>query len=191
MQKLDNSEPTGIAPPSGTTEAEDAKAPETAGAKMVGKADYVPVTKDGATEGKEQEALGAKGTEGNEGLDEVLEGTGQAEPEQPAIQDIPTLASPPPADEVPSAPEVEAAANSSIAKDKSHIVLLGKREEDRTPPNEKADVGSDEASGEPKFVGQTPLREVTATDEAQELPGKKTQEQEAAKGDEAENSIAD
>jgi len=39
LQKLDNAGPTGMPPPSGTTEAEAAKAPETANANVASKAD--------------------------------------------------------------------------------------------------------------------------------------------------------
>ena len=196
LQQLDNSGPVGMSPPMGTTEAKDAKEPETAGAKVEGKAEEVPTTGDRATEVDEEVPSAKEAEEGaNKSIltdgSEVLEGTGQAEPPAPPSQDIPSLASPPQADEVPSASEVEATANVSIAKDKSHIVLVGKREEDRTPPNEREDAGEPEAKEETKAVGGTPLKQVTARDEAQDLSGKKTQEQEAAKGEEAGNSVAD
>ena len=204
LQKLDNAGPSGMPPPSGITEAADSKEPETAGAVMESKADEVPVTGEGSTEEVEDATK-----EGHEGIqvdkagekstsnpiatgepEEVLEGTGQAEPPAPPAQDIPSIAPPPSSDDVPSAADAEAAANESILKDKSHIVLAG-REGDQTPPAERADLGKEEVSEEAKAVGETPLREVTATDEAQDLPGKKTQEQEAAEGEEAGTSVAD
>jgi hypothetical protein len=197
LQKLNNSGPTGMPPPSGITEAEDAIEPETAGAKVEGKADRVPVTGDGVTEAEDKVPSAKKAEKGantatmDDQSEEVLEGIGQAEPPAATAQDIPSLASPPPADEVPSASEVEAAANESIAKDKSHIILKGKREVDRTPPSEREYAAEQEASDEVEPVGKTPLKQVTATDEAQDLPGKKTQDQETAKGDEAGNSVAD
>ena len=204
LQKLDNSGPTGMPPPSGTTEAADAKEPETADAVVESKADKVPVIGEGATE-----EVGTATQEDDEGIqtaeagktstsnptstdesEEVLEGTGQAEPQAPPAQVIPSIAPPPSSDNVPSAAVVEAAANESILKDKSHIVLVG-READRTPPSERADLGKEQVTEETKTVGETPLREVTATDEDQDLPGKKTQEQEAAEGAEAATSVAD
>lgn len=204
LQKLDNSGPTGMPPPSGTTEAADAKEPETAGAVMESKADKVSVTGEGATEevgtGTKEENEGIRTTEvgktstsnatSTEGSEEVLEGRGQAEPQAPSAQVIPSIAPPPSSHDIPSAAVVEAAANESILKDKSHIVLVG-READRTPPSERADLGKEQVTEESKTVGETPLREVTATDEAQDLPGKKTQEQEAAEGAEAGTGVAD
>lgn len=197
LQRLDNSGPTGMPPPSGTTEAEDAKEPETAGPKVKGKADHVPVTGDGVAEVEDGVPSAKKAAKvANTALmddqsEEVLEGTGQAEPPAQNAQDIPSLASPPPADEVSSASEVEAAATESIAKDKSHAILKGKKEVDRLPPSEREYTVEQEASEEAEPIGGTPLKQVTATHEAQDLPGKKTQDQEAAKGDEAGNSVAD
>ena len=203
-QKLDSSGPTGMPPPSGITEAADAKEPETAGAVVESKADKVPITREGATEEVEDATkedyesirmakAGKKSTSNpitTDEPEEVLEGTGQAEPPASQAQVIPSLAPPPSADDVPSAADVEAAANESILKDKSHIVLVGK-EADRTPPAERADLGKGQVTEDAETVGETPLREMTATDEAQDLPGRKTQEQEAAEGEEAGTSVAD
>ena len=204
LQKLDSSGPTGMPPPSGTTVVADAKEPETAGAAVESKADKVPVTGEGATEEVVnatqedhediQTAETGKTSTSNpistDESEEVLEGTGQAEPQPSTAQVIPSIAPPPSSDDVPSVAVVEAAANESILKDKSHIVLVGK-EADRTPPSERAELGKEQATEETKTVGETPLREVTATDEAQDLPGKKTQEQEAGEGAEAGTSVAD
>ena len=204
LQKLDNSGPTGMPPPSGITEAADAKEPETAGAVVESKADNVPVTGEGPTERVEDATqedndttktakAGQKSTSNpitTDEPEEVLEGTGQAERPAPLAQDIPSIAPPPSSEDVPSAADVEAAANESILKDKSHIVLAGK-EGDRTPPAERADLGKEQERVEPNQVGETPRKEVTATDEAQDLPGKKTQEQEPAEGAEAGTSVAD
>lgn len=204
LQKLDNSGPTGMPPPSGITEAADSKEPETAGVVVESKADNVPVTGEGSTEevedatqeandGTQMAKAGKKSTSNpitTDEPEEVLEGTGQAEPPAPPAQDIPSMAPLPSSEDVPSAADVEATANESILKDKSHIVLAGK-EGDRTPPAERADLGKEQERVEPNQVGETPLKEVTATDEAQDLPGKKTQEQEAAEGAEAGTSVAD
>lgn len=253
LNKLDNSGPTGMPPPTGTTEAGDAMKPETAGANVESKADEVPATLEakaeqamGESAGEAtQEAGAAAGGEedvprdaeemgeaekgkklettpsahesedaaskpiSKDGSEEVLEGTGQAEPEISLPQDIPSLASPPPASEAPSAHDAEAAANEAIMKDKSHIVLVGKREAERTPPsgtppNESANAdeeGRKENKAEEelqtvegadgKEMISTPLKEVTATDEAQDLPGTKTQEQNAGDGEKAGESVAD
>ena len=204
LQKLDSSGPTGMPPPSGTTEASDAKEPETAGAEVESKADRVSVIGEGATE--EVEAARSEGSENLEMAEagktatsnptdtdeseEVLEGTGQAAPQAPPAQDVPSIAPPPSSEDVLSAAAVEAAADENILKDKSHIVLVG-RNADRTPPSERADSSKEQVAEETKTVGETPLREVTATDEAQDMPGKKTQEQEAAVGEEAGTSVAD
>ena len=205
--KLDNSGPTGMPPPSGTTEAEEAMKPETGATTAEGKADDVPGTKKeehdaveeshqkkgsgGATvkaehvDPKSQEPTRPTSKEAEEaanasviadGSEEVLEGRGQAEPT--------------PANSVPSAREVEEAANASIMRDKSHIVLKGQREADRTPPSEPAEEAA--VCGEAIDKERSKLKEATnVSDEVQNLPGKKTQDQPAASGEEAGNSVAD
>ena len=196
LRKLDNSGSTGMPPPSGTTEAGEAMKPETGNTSAEGKADDVPVTEEGREEaekeGKEptMQGLGAtvddkvetngkdtkipsskkveesanKATIADE-FEEVLESQGQAEPSP---------------EDIPSSKEVEEAANASIMHDKAHIVLVGLREADRTPP-------------EPVEVkGGSKLKEATnISDAGQTLPGEKTQDQPAASGEEAGNSVAD
>lgn len=206
LQKLDNSGPTGMPPPSGTTEAEEAKKPETGKTTAEGKADDVPameeqiedagkagriqssegyesvVAKIVEPEGKETEIPSSKETEesANESKiaknsEEVLEGQGQAEPS---------------ADDIPSSKEVEAAANASIMHDKSHIVLVGSREADRTPPSEPVEEKEGQSNREEQ--GRSKLKEATNISELnRELPGEKTQDQPAASGWEAGNSVAD
>ena len=203
LRKLDNSPPTGVPPPSDTTEAEDAKKPETAGAEVEGKAENVPVTRGehtnadvSATQGDKEGLSNTKELEepindsnAQKGDQDVLEGTGEAKTPLPPAQHIPSIALPPSSDDVPTASEAIAAANESILKDKSHIVLVGK-EADRTPPSERAQ-SLDQEEKESKATGETPLREVASTDEAEALPGTRTQEQQAADGDEAGSSVAD
>lgn len=250
LKKLDNSGPTGMPPPTGTTEAEDAIKPETAGANVESKADEVPTALEAKAEQAMRQSVGeatqeagatARGEEVvsrgagelgvaemakdipnaheaeesanksilNDESEEVLEGTGHAEPEISPPQDIPSLASPPPASDARSAQDVEAAANVAIMKDKSHIVLVGKREAERTPPsgtppNEPTEVGEEKEKAtkaeeevetvdgaDGKEMKPTPLKEVTATDEAQDLPGTRTQEQNAGDGEKAGESVAD
>ena len=206
LKKLDNSGPTGMPPPTGTTEAEEAMKPETGDTTVEGKADHVPSSEKGdqnATKKGTQETLGAatatvSNTESHsqdstrpntkkseeaasisivaDGSEEVLEGQGQAEA---------TLA-----DKAPSAKEAEEAANASILRDKSHIVLAGQREADRTPPSEPVEEAMDSDNVTAK--GASKLKEATTvSDGAQDLPGTKTQDQPAASGEEVGNSVAD
>ena len=194
LRKLDNSGPTGMPPPSGTTEAVEAMKPETGITSAEGKADDVPGTKtgeQGALEGGSKErpsdAMRAipSSKKANEAAntsiladesEEVLEGRGQAEP---------TLE-----ESVRSAKEVEEAANASIMHDKSHIVLLGQREADRTPPSEPVEEAMDSSNTTAKEGSK--LKEATnVSDEVHDLPGKKTQDQPAASGDQAGISVAD
>ena len=151
LQKLDNSGPAGMPPPSGSTEAGDAIKGDSTGAKVAGKADEVPSTEEA----------------------EELEGKGQA-------------------DEIPTAQEANSAANASILEDKSHIVLAGhgRTPEGVTPNSEISEV--DYEGLKRTDTGGSSLRQmVSATDDAEELPGKRTQEQGAAEGEEAGISVAD
>lgn len=244
LKKLDNSGSTGMPPPTAITDAEDARAPKTAGTNIESKANQVPTSVEakaeqamsesatvatqeaGATTGGQEAVTKQPGKAEdipsaheaaesanksilNDEDEEVLEGTGQAEPPTSSPRDIPSLASPPPADEAPSAQEADEAANAAIMKDKSHIVIAGKREAERTPPsgtppNQPADADEEGGNGDQvveevekvegaigKEMKPTPLKEVTATDEKQDLPGMKTQQQGAGDGDKAGESVAD
>lgn len=207
LTKLDNAGPTGMRPPSGTTEAEEAMKPETGDTAVEGKADGVPSTEKGAqdraekgtekmmsgavtvtaqnAERESQEPAIPSAKEAEEAAntsiiadesEEVLEGQGQAEPK--------------PADSVPSAKEAEEAANASILRDKSHIVLVGQREADRTPPSEPVEAAVEFGKATEKDGSK--LKEATTiSDEVQDLPGQKTQDQPAASGEEAGSSVAD
>ncbi|KAF6220360.1 hypothetical protein HO133_003492 [Letharia lupina] len=206
LQKLDNSSPTGMPPPSGATEAGEALKPETGNTSAEGNADDVPVTEEGKgeaeeegknsnvhglgamdadkveTDGKETKMLRSKKAEDSateatvaSESEEVLEGRGQAESFS---------------EDIPNSKEVEEAANASIMHDKSHIVLVGSREADRTPPSEPVD--EKEELSDPKEKDGSKLKEATnVSDEGQGLPGDKTQDQPAASGVEAGNSVAD
>ena len=198
LRKLDNSGPTGMPPPSGTTEAVEAMKPETGNTSSEGKADDVPSTKKGeqdALEGGNEERLsGTMQAKGStmpsskkaeqvadtsmlaDDSEEVLEGRGQAEPK--------------PEDSVRSAREVEEAANASIMHDKSHIVLVGQREADRSPPSEPVEETVESSTTTAKEGSK--LKEATnVSDEVHHLPGKKTQDQPAASGEQAGISVAD
>lgn len=203
LQKLDNSGPTGMPPPSGTTEAGEAMKPETGDTSAEGKADEVPVTGEAKAEAEEEgkkDEVSGSGTEkmgaGNKETktpssmtaeestdeailanesEEVLEGQGQAEPS---------------AENIPNSKEVDEAANASIMHDKSHIVLLGSREADRTPPSEPVEETTESSTAEEK--GGSKLKEATnVSDAGQGFVGEKTQNQPAASGEEAGNSVAD
>ena len=202
LQKLDNSGPTGMPPPSGTTEAREATKPETGNTSMEGKADGVPVAEGGkekaGEEGKNPNVQG-EGAIGDDRSDtqyketkipsskqaanptiladqseEVLEGQGQAEP---SLEDI------------PSSKEVEEAANASIMHDRSHIVLAGSREADRTPPSEPVEETTQSSSEEK--MGSNLKQAMRISDTDQKFPGAKTHDQPAASGEEAGLSVAD
>ena len=185
LRKLDNSGPTGMPPPSGTTEAVEATKPETGITSAEGKADDVPSTKQGEQDALEKDNKARPSKKADEAAntstlaeesEEVFEGRGQAEPT--------------PEDRVLSAREVEEAANASIMHDKSHIVLAGQREADRTPPSEPVEEGVD--PGNTTMKEGSKLKEAThVSDVLHDLPGKKTQDQPAASGEQAGNSVAD
>ena len=198
LRKLDNSGPTGMPPPTGTTEAVEAMKPETGITSAEGKADDVPSTKPGeqdnleggnkeksSEEQRSQESTMPSPKKADEAAntsvladesEEVLEGRGQAEPT--------------PEDSVRSAREVEEAANASIMHDKSHIVLVGQREADRTPPSSPVEETANSSSTIAKEGSK--LKEATnVSDEINDLPGKKTQDQPAASGEHAGDSVAD
>ncbi|KAL9067541.1 MAG: hypothetical protein Q9161_006819 [Pseudevernia consocians] len=180
LRKLDNSGPTGMPPPSGMTEAEEAMKPETGDTTVKGKADIVSATEE--PKGKETEIPSSKNAAEStnkymiaDTSEEVLEGQGQAELS---------------ADDIPNSKAVEAAANASILHDKSHIVLVGSREADRTPPSEP--VEETERPGNSEERGGSKLKEATnISDAGQGLTGQKTQDQPAASGVEVGNSVVD
>ena len=198
LRKLDNSGPTGMPPPTGTTEAVEAMKPETGITSAEGKADDVSSTKPGEQEDLEggnkgklsekqrsQESTIPSSKKADEAAntsiladesEEVLEGRGQAEPT--------------PEDSARSAKEVEEAANASIMHDKSHIVLVGQREADRTPPASPVGEAADFSKTTAKEGSK--LKEATSiSDEVNDLAGEKTQDQPAASGEQAGNSVAD
>ena len=128
LRKLDNSGPTGMPPPSGTTEASEATKGESRDSNVAGKADDVPATnmEDARALKAEEEAAEeidvetfiaeqrkaqekAEVSEASAGLvaaadeEEVLEGKGEAAPE------------------VPSAKDLEQSANVAIAEDEDKL----------------------------------------------------------------------
>lgn len=206
LQKLDNSGPTGMPPPSGTTEAGEAIKPETGNTSAEGKADGVPVAEEGKEEGEEEgqnpnvQGTGAIGGDKSDSKDKEtkIPSSKQAEesanPAMLADQSEEVLEGQGQAEhspeDIPSSKEVEEAANASIMHDKSHIVLVGSREADRTPPSEPVEETTQSSSQEEK--GGSNLKQATSISDADQiLPGEKTQEQHAASGEEAGISVAD
>lgn len=206
LRKLDNSGPTGMPPPSGTTEAGEAIKPETGNTSAEGTADDVPLTEEGIqeaegndlksdvkgsgaivgdkseTDGKETKIPSSKEVEESankaiiaDGSEEVLEGQGQAEPSS---------------EDLSSSKEVEEASSASIMHDQSHSALVGSSDADRTTPFEPVDETKQPSTSDES--GRSKLKEATSISEAgQVLPEEKTQNQPAASGEEARNSVAD
>jgi hypothetical protein len=194
LEKLDNAGPTGMPPPSGTTEAKDAIMGKSGEAKSEGKADYVSSTENMVGRGGSSPAteMGKGGNlppskEGDESANRTI--TKKEEPDGP--KDKGQTEAPP----VPSAIEAEAAANEAIRQDKSHIMLKGHGQtpEDPTPPNAKANHGeATETLAQTTEDEESTLKTaVSATDEAEATLDRKTQEQPAARGEHAGDSVAD
>ena len=151
LKKLDKSAPSGMPPPSGTTEAEEAMKGGKGEVSMEAKADDVSATPEA----------------------EVYEGKGLGE-------------------QIPTSKEAEAAANESILEDKSHIVLVGQGQTPigGSPVSEVSEEGYEALKRVES--GGTGLRQmISATDEGEGLPGKKTQHQGAGEAGEAGTSVAD
>lgn len=182
LEKLDNAGPIGMPPPSGTTEAEDAIMGKTGEAKLDGKADDVS-----STTGIRK---GGKSPRSKEG-DEPAGKTVAKKEESDGSEDKGQTEVPP----VPSAIEAEAAANEAIRQDKSHIMLKGHGQtpEDPTPPDAKVNHGeATETLTQTTEDGESTLKTaVSATDEAEATLDRKTQEQPAASGEHAGDSVAD
>ena len=206
LQKLDHSGPTGMPPPSGTTEAGEASKAETGNTSVQGNADHVPLTEEGKQEtekeGMKSNAHGLWTTESEEAKtrSKVKESPSSKEVEDSANRSIIADSSEdvlegkgqggPSTDEIPSSEEVDAAANAAILQDKSHIVLAGSGEPGGMRPSET--VGEAAGSGDAEERGGSELKKATTVSDAgQELPGKKTQDQPAASAVEAGISVAD
>lgn len=135
---MDQSGPTGMPPPSGVTDANEAKKPESGATSTEGKADTVPATGTGRSVGSEVPTAQAAQESANISIavdeieeEEVLEGSGQAEPDsKPEIVDNPSKdAERPSSEEVPTAEEVEEQAHNAMVDDETgHVHLAnGKR----------------------------------------------------------------
>ena len=184
LKKLDNSGPLGMPPPSGTTAAGDAKAPETIGANVESKADETPISEP-ASEAQQ----GIAGTAGdienlkNEGTDLPLRGSVRnvdAEVEHPhgTMGPVTTAIG-------QKTEKGEEQGDTRVLEEdgglKDAINARGEKEEDDVAEKSHDEKGT---SIETKDVSGT-------ADDMESLPGKKTQEQSAAKGDEAGTSVDD
>lgn len=206
LQKLDHSGPTGMPPPSGTTEAGEASKAETGNTSVQGNADHVPLTEEGKREnekdgmksnahalgptGPDDAKTGSKGTESpsSKEVEESANGSIIADSSEDVLEGKGQAE--PLRDDIPSSEEVNAAANAAILQDKSHIVLAGSGEADRARPSEP--VGKTAGSGNAEERGGSELKDATTvSDEGQGLPGEKTQDQPAASAVEAGVSVAD
>lgn len=156
LKSLDNSGPTGMPPPSGTTDAESAQAPETGKSSVQGKADTVPMTSESAAESTSSLHAGLPGRphEGRERTVTQHRGC-----------------------------NVEVVTKEKAAELERKALI---REEDEDEEAVEGFKARERIGDEGKTREAT-----TVTNEAVDLPGKKTQEQEAASAEDAEASVAD
>ena len=115
----------------------------------------------------------------------MLEGTGQLEPHTSTK------------DEVPTSKEAESAANEAILEDKSHVHVVGQGHTPVESEYPERDAVLKEGALEEKLgagkedAGSNLKNEVSATDAGENMGGKRTQEQKAAKGEEVGQSVGD
>ncbi|MDI1491293.1 MAG: hypothetical protein OHK93_002502 [Ramalina farinacea] len=132
IQKMDQSGPTGMPPPSGITSAAEAKEPESGTTSIQGKADTVsptgptgdiPTATTAQQNANTSIAIDSIGSE-----EEVLEGSGQANPPKSSLESSahPPSSSDPP---VPPAQILEEQTHNAMLSDESHHIHLanGKR----------------------------------------------------------------
>lgn len=195
LKKLDNSGPVGMPPPSGTTDAEDAKEPETAGAEVRSKADET-ASMEPAAENKtdmDEEAEAGDGEAGSAGNVENLKDEGNDLPLREGVKNKDTELEHPHGTMEPTI----AAMGQKMEKEEGKPKTQGLEEdgglkgaiEKRAQDEEDEDQGK-QAEADQEAAIRT-RDSSAATDKTENLPGKKTQDQEAAKGDEAGVSVAD
>lgn len=188
LKKLDTSGPTGMPPPSGTTEAEDAKEPATAGADVGSKADETPSTEaipvEDSEDGKEVKAgVGSAGdieNLKNEGTDLPLR---QGVKNKSSVLDHPHGTTEPIIAATGQKSE-EGEGGTDTKRLEEDGGLRGAIQERKEEEEQPSDENDGETAAKTKDAS-------AATDETEALPGKKTQEQGAAKGDEAGLSVGD
>ncbi len=170
LQKLDNSAPSGMPPTSGTTNASSAVAPETGSSTAASKADAVQATNFGSaqvTDSMEKINLGEPNTTGSQ----PARSTGEL-PSTEKIKGIEKKTA------IPEEPEAEVG-----QKDLEHETPKPVFKEEETE-EVKPEIDSKGSSKKTRDM-------TTASDEPSNLPGKKTQDQPAASGAEAGDSVAD
>ena len=176
LQKLDNSAPTGTPPPSGTTDARSAMAPETGSSTVESKADGVPATTSSSnkvTDSMQDLSLTEANAAGSQtaGLTDGPAGTGEDED----LEKKTAIAKEPEAEAQEAEEDGLNRGNHGGAKPKTVTLEPEKRE---TEPDAEEDARK--------------TKDVTAaSDEVGNLPGKKTQDQPAASGEDAGSSVAD
>lgn len=175
LQKLDNAGPTGMPPPCGTTEAEAAKAPETANADVVSKADEKLTVKEFIEEESREEG----------GEDVVMGETGKgrnAETEHPHGTLEPAVAAVGQREEkgerVGNTKALEEHGGLEARTVDSKRTAKGTRNEDEEEAGEESGVATASAASNP-------------ADATTDLPGKKTQDQGAGDSNEAGVSVGD
>ena len=184
LKKLDNSGPLGMPPPSGTTGPEDAKAPETAGAIAESKADETP-----SSEPVSEAPEGIPGTAGDienlkdEGTDLPLRGSvknvdTEVEHSHGTVEPVVTTVG-----QKTERGEEQAEDTRALEEDgglKGAVTTKEKEEEDDVAENSDGEKGS-----------SMKTEDVSAAAGPESLPGKRTQEQSAAKGEETGTSVGD
>lgn len=176
LRKLDNSAPTGTPPSSGITGTRSAMAPETGSSTVESKADGVPETTTSSnkvTDSMQDLSL----TEANAansraaGLTGGPAGTG----EDKNLEKKTSIGKGPKAEVKEAEEDGLDKGNHESARPKTGML---------EPEEREAESGAEEDAGNTKDV-------TAASDEVQNLPGKKTQDQPAASGENAGSSVAD
>lgn len=174
LQKLDNAGPMGMPAPSGTAEAEAAKAPETANANVVSKADEKLTVEEFIEEESREEGSEKAGIEemGKGGSAEVGHPHGTLEPAVAAVGQ--------------TVDEGERKGNTKALEEHGGL-------EARTvdPKNAAKESRKEEEGGDQAAEAETASAVRIPADTTAELPGKKTQDQGAGDSNEAGVSVGD
>lgn len=176
LRKLDNSAPTGIPPPSGTTDASSAVAPESGSSTVKSKADGVP-----ATTPKPNQV-----TDRMQDLD-LTEANAASNPPAGSTDEPTSTGKDEDLEKRTSGaekPEVEAqgAEEGGLNKGDHGSVKASTGKSESKAREGEADIEKDAEK----------TKDMTAASgEAQNLPGKKTQDQPAASGEDAGSSVVD
>lgn len=200
LQKLDNSGPTGMPPPSGSTEAEEAKKPDNGETSVDGLADKVPVVKvesEALTAGGENvpndEMPGAKAPTDNSSLTKadgpqpgdvakVQNSTGTPSGAKSSKSESAGSPSTPNIDQqqIPSAKEAEAATLNAIIEDESQHVHIAGSPPGRASPGMKVTedanietrLENEEAEAKPKDTREASSEEAATVVPTDEIDPK-------------------